>query len=209
MATQIEGDILLGSLAAGEWLRLSDMEERYGATRSDIRAAFTRLAAQRVLDHIPNRGYRVMTVTEEELVQRVEIRLLLELPLAPLLVERAKAADRGRLLELARDFERSLESATAPELEAANQRFHRALVQLCGNPELERLINELRERTKPRGWQHWKTVSHSRQSAADHLGMVDALTRCDAAALRRITLKHILGLGPPPRPAFLSVLTQS
>ena len=206
VAAQIEGDVLLGALAAGEWLRLSDMEERYRATRSDIRAAFTRLAAQRVLDHFPNRGYRVMTVTEEELVHRVEIRLLLELPLTPLLVQRATAEDRARLLQLARDFEQMLESATVSELDAANHRFHRALVRLCGNPDLERSINELRERTKPRGWQHWKTVSHSRQSPADHLAMVDALSRCDAAALRGITRKHILGLGPPPRLQFLNSL---
>jgi len=203
---QIEGDVLLGVLGAGEWLRLSDMEERYEATRSEVRAAFTRLAAQRVLDHVPNRGYRVMTVNEEELVHRVEIRLLLELPLAALLVEQANAADHAALLHLARRFEAAIESATVPALDAANHQFHRALVQLCGNPELERLVNELRERTKPRGWQHWKTVSHSRESAGDHLAMVDAMTRGDAAELRRITKRHILRLGPQPRAAFLQTL---
>ena len=89
VAQEVEGDILRGMLGAGEWLRLGDMAERYRATRSEVRAAFTRLAAQRILEHTPNRGYRVMTVDEEELVQRVEIRLLLELPIAALVIKQA------------------------------------------------------------------------------------------------------------------------
>ena len=200
VARLIEGDILLGSLAPAEWLRLTDLEERNRASRFEIRAALARLAAQGVLDHVRNRGYRVLVVSEAELSQRVEIRLMLELQSCALVVRRARAADCARLLALARAFEAAIETATVPGLDAANHRFHRALAALCGNPALERLINELRERTKPRGWQHWKTVSHSRKSAADHLAMVDALGRSDADGLRGIVATHILRLKPGPAP---------
>ncbi len=206
LARRIEADILLGGLQAGEWLRLTDVEERYSATRFEVRAALAHLAALRVLDHVPNRGYRVMTVSEEELSRRVEIRLLLELPICELIVRQATPANHSELLALAELFEAAIESATVPELDMANHRFHRALVRLCGNADLEQLINELRERTKPRGWMHWKTVSHTRQSAADHLAMVAALRRKDTPRLHGIVKRHILRIGPAPRAAFLAVL---
>jgi DNA-binding GntR family transcriptional regulator len=193
-------------LQAGEWLRLVDMEARYGATRFEVRAALTKLAAVRMLEHVPNRGYRVNTVSDEELARRVEIRLLLELPLCPLIIHRATQADCDRLMQLAQHFAWAVENVGVAELDAANHAFHRALVQLCGNPDLARLVNELRERINPRGWTQWKTVSHSRQSAADHLAMVDALNRRDADLLRRIVRVHILRIGPPPRAEFLDTL---
>ena len=206
IARQIENDILLGQLRSGEWLKLVDVEQRYGASRFEIRGALARLAAQGVLEHVPHRGYRVLLVSEAELSQRVEIRLILELQTCELIARRATPADCERLLCLARRFEEAIETEPVPELDAANHRFHRELVALCGNPALERLINELRERTKPLGWQHWKTVAHSRKSAAEHVAMVEALNRADAARLQDVVCTHILRLKPGPRPGFLDAI---
>ncbi len=206
IARQIENDILLGQLRSGEWLKLIDVEQRYGASRFEIRGALARLAAQGVLEHVPHRGFRVLLVSEAELSQRVEIRLMLELQTCELIARRVTPADCKRLLGLACQFEEAIETEPVPELDAANHRFHRELVGLCGNPALERLINELRERTKPSGWQHWKTVAHSRRSAADHLAMVGALKRRDAGALQAIVCTHILRLKPGPRPGFLDAI---
>ena len=203
---RIEAEILLGSLNAGEWLRLVDMEERYAASRFEVRTALARLAAIKVLEHVPNRGYRVVVVTDDEAKQRIEIRLLLELPASELVLQRATPGDCDALRELALRFSWAIENATVSDLDLTNHRFHRTFIRLCGNPQLERLINELRERTRPSGWSHWKTVSHSRESAVDHLTMVDALEARDAARLRHTVRRHILRLGPAPRDEFLQSL---
>ena len=195
---RIEEDVLLGRLAPGAWLRLVDMEQDYAASRFEVRAALAALATMRVLEHVPNRGYRVIVTSEEEVRHRVAARLLLEVPAVTLVPGRATAADLQGLRKLARQFEWAIEHAALHELDRANHAFHRAFFHLCDNPTIEQLINELRERPRPSGWQHWKTVSRNRGSAAEHFALVDAVEAGDGPELRRLAWQHILRSGPAP-----------
>lgn len=198
LSRRIEADVLLGRLQPGAWLRLVDMEHQYGASRFEVRAAFTALAAIGILEHVPNRGFRVIETTDDELRQRVGARLLLEVPAVTLVAGRATGAELTQLRDLARQFEWAIEHAELHKLDLANHAFHRAFFYLCGNPSIEQLINELRERPRSSGWQHWKTVSRNRDSATDHFALVDAVEAGDEARLRRLAWRHILRSGPPP-----------
>ncbi len=203
---RIQADLLLDEFKPGEWLRLVDMEERYQVSRFEIRAGLASLAAMELLEHVPNRGYRVVSVTEEEARQRTEVRILLELPAAEMVLRLASAEDCRKLYRMADHFAWCVENGTTAAIEAANHRFHRAFFALCGNPRLERLINETRERAWPSGWVHWKTVSSNRESAADHTAMVDAIAAGDSARLRGLAFRHLHRIGSPPRDDFAELL---
>lgn len=199
---RIKADILLGEFRPGEWMRLVDVAERYAASRFEVRSAFAGLAVIELLEHVANRGYRVAVVTDDEAAQWTEVRILLEVPATELVLQRATRTDHAVLRELANRFAACVEHGTTAEIEVLNHRFHRAFFALCGNPRLERLINETRERPWPRGWVHWKTVAGNRASAADHLAMVDALRDGDAAGLRTVALRHLRRTGSAPRAGF-------
>jgi DNA-binding GntR family transcriptional regulator len=204
LAKRIEDDVMLGELPSGAWLRLVDMEQRYAAGSFEVRAALSRLAAQQLLEHIANRGYRVPVLTDEEVGQRIAVRLLLEVPIAVMLAGRATAAELGGLRELARAFEMAIEHKTPAELDRCNHDFHRAVWRLGGNPVLESLINTMRERTRPSGWRHWKTVARRRASAREHFRFVDLLEKPDPWALRLLSWQHITNSNPaPPNAAAL------
>ena len=202
---RIRNDILLGHYRAGEWLRLVEIEARYQATRFETRAALANLAAIGLLEHLPNRGYRITVVDEAEARQRMEIRLLLEVPAAELVLRHAAPADHAVLRTLAEHFAWCVENAATAEIEHANHGFHRGFFALCGNDRLERLINEAREGAWPGGWVHWKTVAANRASAADHFALVDALQANDPGALRRAAFRHLLWRSPP-RESFAEIL---
>jgi hypothetical protein len=59
ISQQIVTDINKGALSPGEWLKQIDLEKRYGCTRIKVRDALTNLHSKRLVEHIPNRGYRV------------------------------------------------------------------------------------------------------------------------------------------------------
>lgn len=90
---RIRADLLAGMYRPGEFLRLVEMEAHYGIGRFEVRSALANLAAVELLEHVPNRGYRVATLDEKEAWQHTELRLALELPAAILVLRHVNAKD--------------------------------------------------------------------------------------------------------------------
>ena len=64
VAEEISADVAAGRLTNGTWLKLVDLEVRYGCTRAAARRALERLAVKGVLQRIPDRGYYVAVMDE-------------------------------------------------------------------------------------------------------------------------------------------------
>jgi len=76
IAERIEIDINKGLLGTGSWLKQIQLEKRYGCSRIDVRQALERLAARRLVRHIPNRGYYVSEFNEQRLRDVAETRVI-------------------------------------------------------------------------------------------------------------------------------------
>lgn len=119
--------ILSGRLPAGTRLGEADLAERLAVSRTPVREALSRLAAEGLVDLVPNRGARVATWTTDELREVFDLRLAVEPVLVALAVPNLGAAEVDRLDDLA---ERML-AAGAPgprqdlgALVALNRDFH-------------------------------------------------------------------------------------
>lgn len=62
---RMKRDISSSQFRRGGWLRLADLEARYGASRTEVRKALAALAALRTLEHVANYGYRVLVIDGE------------------------------------------------------------------------------------------------------------------------------------------------
>jgi DNA-binding GntR family transcriptional regulator len=191
----IARDIQSGDLAPGMWLKLAELEARYGATRLEIRRALDRLAQRRLVQHVSNRGYHVFRPDGRQTREVVEIRCILETAAADGIVAKADAAACARLRALACRFDELVLRGTLLEQYEVNLAFHRALLELCGNQELVELVTELRGRTSSAPASQWRTLARIEQSAREHHEIVDALAAGDAAGLKRILALHILQPG--------------
>jgi DNA-binding MarR family transcriptional regulator len=67
-----------GDLAPGQRLVEGDLAEMYGVSRASVRAALIDLAADGLIERIPNRGARVRVVSVAEAVAITECRMVLE-----------------------------------------------------------------------------------------------------------------------------------
>ncbi|HEY0294736.1 MAG TPA: GntR family transcriptional regulator [Bordetella sp.] len=190
---RIARDIQSGTFGLGVWLKQIDLQERYGATRLEIRRALDHLAAKRLVMHFPNRGYHVHTVTTERHEQIQDIRVLLETGAAADLMPNVTAAKVRALRALAERFVKLLQNGTLMELYEVNLAFHAAMYDLCGNRELAALILEIRSRAPSAPTSQWATRRRGRieTSAREHLDMVDALEARDIKRLQKIIAAHI------------------
>jgi DNA-binding GntR family transcriptional regulator len=188
----IARDIQSGAFAPGMWLKQVDLEQRYGCTRLEIRRALDRLAQRRLVEHIHNRGYHVFEPDGAEVAEILEIRCILEAAAADSIVANADPTAIERLAVLARRFDELILTGTILEQYETNLAFHRALLGLCANRELAKLVSDLRGRTGSSApASQWRTRARIEQSACEHHAMVDALAARDAAGLKQILALHI------------------
>ncbi len=191
LVRRLRNDIKFGSFSHGEWLKLIDLQQRYGATQFDIRRALVELKSQRLVDHRPNHGFRVATPNPVEREQLYFVRTAIERSAAALVVERAGADDLAALERLATDFDGTVDSAGRQLQAAANAAFHDYFFAITGNPVLVETVQSLRERSHFGTTGRWRSEHGLRASGAEHRQMVDAIARRDADALEQIIVRHI------------------
>ncbi len=184
-------DIQIGTLAPGGWLKQIDLEQRYHCSRPEVRRALDRLAQKRLVVHVPNRGYHVYQTDGRQEREVAEIRILLETGVAGHIINHANDADIVRLTQLAQAFNQLLQEGTTLELYEANLAFHHALLSLCGNQELVRLVADIRQRTSSAPVQQWTTRARVEQSSYEHEEMIAALSARDAERLKAVITQHI------------------
>ena len=187
----LRADLLRGRFRPGEWLKQADLETLYNANRFEVRIALSELAARHLLDHIPNRGYRVANPTTRQREQLYETRSILETAAARLVVTRISDADVDLFADLVHRFEHAVENGGREQLRELNFQLHDTLYRASGNDLLADQIRELRERGAGIAIGSWDTMAGIRSSSADHLEMLEMLRRRDGEALAHSVYRHL------------------
>lgn len=197
LETAIAQDIHTGQLPPGTWLKQIALQQRYGRSRGDVRRALDKLVAQRLVQQVRNFGYRVHGLDRARLDELRQVRLILEGAAAETMIGRADAAMLARLRALADAFAQAVEHRSILDQHEANQAFHAALLELCPNAELVRLIRETRLRMPSAPMTQWPEPGWVEESARQHHAMVAALAAGDREGFCATVRAHIRP--PPPR----------
>jgi DNA-binding GntR family transcriptional regulator len=188
---RLHEDLLSGKYRPGEWLKQIDLESEYGVNRFEVRIALSELAARHLLDHAPNRGYRVASPTGRVREELYEVRTMLETAAARLVAVRANAADLQAFEKLVEQFDRETKAGNLGGLVQLNGELHDMFYSMCGNTLLSTQIKELRERGMPGRSSGWQAPGGLQASNEDHLEMLEMLKRRDAEGLAHIVYRHL------------------
>jgi DNA-binding GntR family transcriptional regulator len=194
---RLREEIELGELAPGTPLSELWLVERTGASRTPVREALRRLAAEGLVDLVPRQGARVSRVSLRSVRDLFVFRSLLE-PAAMRQATEAAAADpvvRRAFAAMRTEFARVARRAPSPARSRTfydvADRFDRAIIGATGNEYLRRTIAELRTHTA-----RLRNLSHVdpqrvEVSVAEHLRMCDALLAGDADAAAAAIAEHL------------------
>ena len=144
VAAALRAMIVDGRLAPGERINEVRLSEALGVSRTPLREALNRLAAEGALSSAPAIGYSVRPLSVEEFEQVYDIRPLLD-PEALRLAGLPTAARLAKLEVLNRRF------ASAGDAEDAISRddeWHLELIAACPNRVLVELIENIMLRTR-------------------------------------------------------------
>jgi DNA-binding GntR family transcriptional regulator len=186
--------ILHGDLPAGARLGEVELADRLGVSRTPVREALTRLAAEGLVEIVPNRGARVSSWTVAELEGVFDLRSALEPRLTGLAVPRAEPADVAVLEDLAAAMVQAGSPGPDQDLDALvplNRRFHDRLVAIADQPALATaLAGAVHAPIQLRNFHAYDDAS-LRRSLAHHVEIVAAIQAGDPAWAQAVMTAHI------------------
>lgn len=192
---RLRSDVLAGRREPGSRLPFAELCARYQASAGVVREGLSRLAEEGLVVATPQRGFRVIPLTADDLRDLTEVRLLNEtLALRSAVVE-GDSAWESRIVSAHGRLERTPQTgATDPALMddawvTAHSAFHAALLSGCRNRRLLSIALSMRDASVL--YQRW-TLSigqdTDRDAPAEHREMLDAALARDperaVAALR-------------------------
>ncbi|MGW4398168.1 GntR family transcriptional regulator [Amycolatopsis nivea] len=183
-----------GELRPGDIYSAAALATRLGVSSSPVREALLTLVNQGLLEPVRNRGYRVVAMTERDLDEIYEMRLLLEVPATLSAGAAAGPDDLARLGGLAAEIESAAQAGDVVRFLEADRRFHLDLLALAGNGRLIDAIATLRDQTRLYGLEKLAERGRLADSAREHREMLATIAERDWARLEgqvRAHLKHV------------------
>jgi DNA-binding GntR family transcriptional regulator len=133
--------ILSGDIPHHARLHQEQLSEELGVSRTPLREALGRLAADGLVELLPQRGARVADITPADMETSYGARLVIEPAAAALAAKRRPAEDIAEMRRaIAQHRSRGADMGT---VYAANRDFHLAVVRASGNPFLLRFCEQL------------------------------------------------------------------
>jgi DNA-binding GntR family transcriptional regulator len=187
----LEAAMVSGELKPGELYSAVALGERFGVSATPVREAMLDLAKDGFVVAERNRGFRVAQMTDADLDEISEIRLLLEVPST---VEVAKLIGPDALDRLTEIADQIVASATAGDLIGyldSDRHYHVELISQLGNNHLTELVDRMRRQTRLFGLNDLVDSGRLVESAEEHHHLVEAMRLRDTAGTRSLITSHI------------------
>ena len=161
-----------------------------GTSRTPLREALNRLAAEGFLTFQPGQGFFCRSLGPDDILDLYEARLAVECEGARLAAIRTDGAGITALRTFLQETEHQYRDGTPVEvLLDLDERFHVQVIRLSGNSELERMLMNLNARLRFVRWidmEDWRGVT-----PGHHTGIVEALATGDPEASQQAMREHI------------------
>ncbi|WPB55717.1 GntR family transcriptional regulator [Xylophilus sp. GOD-11R] len=139
-------EVMHGRLRPGEKLGEAALCDRFGVSRTVVRQALHRLAEQRVVDIVTNKGAAVAMPGPAETRDVFAARRLIEAGIVRAVARRITHGEVERLKQRLQAEHDALHTQDHGRWVALAGGFHLALAELSGNRELQRILTELMTR---------------------------------------------------------------
>ncbi|HET7467155.1 MAG TPA: GntR family transcriptional regulator [Candidatus Dormibacteraeota bacterium] len=188
----IRDRILSLALPPGSLVHEAQLREELAIGRTPIREALQRLAHEKLVRSVPNRGTFVTDVNITDLARITEVRVVLEGHAARLAAERCTAADRAAIERLLTGLH-AAELTDQRELMKLDQEVHRCVYRVARNGFLESTL----ERYFNLSLRLWFLVLDRgvrlREAVAEHTEMLEAVLAGDGERAEEAMRRHVAG----------------
>jgi DNA-binding GntR family transcriptional regulator len=180
-----------GRVAPGAKLNERELCTALGVSRTPLREAIKLLAAEGLVDLLPNRGAVAVRLTEDDIVNTFEVLAGLEAMAGELAAERISADELAEIRALHFEMLAAFSRRDLSNYYRLNSRIHNAINAAARNPVLTGTYQRINARVQSLRFRSNQNEAKWQRAVTEHERMVRALGERDAAALRQVLTEHL------------------
>ena len=183
--------VISGEMKPGEVYSAPALGKRFGVSPTPVREAMLDLVKEGLVTSLPNKGFRVTEVSDEDLDEITALRLLIEPPTVHQVTPLIDDAGLARLRGMAETIVDYAVAGDLVQYTEADRAFHIAILEYSGNKRLIALISELRSHTRLLGLASLAAAGKLRDSALEHVELIELIAAGEAARAQELMTTHI------------------
>ncbi|SNY93574.1 DNA-binding transcriptional regulator, GntR family [Cohaesibacter sp. ES.047] len=191
-AQRLRDLVLVGTLPPGQALSERELSDKLQISRTPLREAIRELAAEKLIEILPNRRPRVADPSTESINDLFDVQAALEALAGKLLIQRATNEKVDRLAALHKQLIKLSTSKDSMKFFRLDMEYHTTLVQFSDNSvlaETHRQYNAALFRARYLSSEHmrWRDTT-----MAEHEEIMEAILARDAARLSASLTTHLM-----------------
>jgi DNA-binding GntR family transcriptional regulator len=192
VAARLRTMVFERQLAPGQWIDEKALAKQWLVSRTPLREALKVLAAEGLVELVPQRGCRVIELTDEDADHLFPVMALLEGRCALEAASKAGDAERAELKRLHDELERYAAARDVNGYYRANHVFHSRVQALADNRWLDRATGDLRKFLRLLRGRQLNLPGRIDASINEHRVLIDAFMQRDAARAERAMHDHLM-----------------
>jgi len=191
VAQRLREMLVEGKIAPGAKLNERELCEVLDVSRTPLREAIKMLAAEGLVELVPNRGAIAVSLGEDDIRHTFEVMGGLEALSGELAAQRITDKELAEIQAMHFEMLAAWTRRDLPAYYRINARIHRAINAAAKNPVLSATYDRVNARLHAFRFRSNQDEEKWKTAVKEHEQMVDALARRDTKAMRAVLAAHL------------------
>ena len=191
VANRLRHMVVEGRIEPGAKLNERELCGLLAVSRTPLREAIKMLAAEGLVQLLPNRGAIAVALSAADIQHTFEVMAGIEGQSGELAAQRITATELREIKALHFEMLAAFTRADLPAYYRLNAQIHTAINSAAKNPVLAETYRQLNARLQALRFRSNQDGDKWQAAVHEHESMIDALERRDAARLRQILITHL------------------
>ena len=192
VAVRLRQRIVEGQLAPGAKLNERELAELLNVSRTPLREAIRMLAAEGLVELLPNRGAVVAQMSAQDVADTFEVIAGLEGQSGELAAQRITDAELAEIRALHYEMMAAWTRRDLPTYYRLNAQIHTQINAAARNPVLAQTWRTVNARLQALRFRSNFDEAKWKRAVKEHERMVELLAGRDAAGLRALLVEHLM-----------------
>jgi DNA-binding GntR family transcriptional regulator len=191
VAARLRTMLVEGRIQPGAKLNERELCEQLRVSRTPLREAIKLLAAEGLVDLLPNRGAAAVKLGETDVLHAFELLADLEGLSGELAAQRVTDAELAEIRAVHYDMLACFARSDLSGYYRNNALIHASINQAARNPVLAKTYREINARVQSLRFRTNQNAARWKQAVKEHEQMLQALDAHDAPGLRSVLVTHL------------------
>jgi len=192
VANRLRQMLVEGRIAPGAKLNERELCEVLEVSRTPLREAIKMLAAEGLVELLPNRGAIAVELDEDDVRHTFEVMAGLEALSGELAAQRITDAELAEIRATHFEMMAAYTRRDLPAYYRLNAAIHRAINAAAKNPVLSATYDRVNARLQALRFRSNQDEEKWKSAMREHEQMIEALAAHDAAAMRKVLASHLM-----------------